>query len=57
MKEKYIKPLTTQHITPINEILREIRKHITKEQYWIFDGKRYGPMTKKNLLKTYLKQA
>lgn len=49
--DQYIKPLLNQHISPINSALREITKYLPEEKkMWQIGDKRYGPMTKKELL-------
>lgn len=41
--DQYIKPLQKQYIEPIKIALKELRKHLPKQKYFLFDGKRYGP--------------
>ena len=52
LKEKYIKPLKQQYLEPINKVLSQLRKHLPKKtlRYWSFDGKIYGPMSRKEVM-------
>lgn len=52
LKQKYIDPLRAQYLKPINDVLTQLRKHLPKKKlrYWRFDGKVYGPMTKKQMM-------
>ena len=54
LKDQYIKPLKDEHLAPINQILKELNKHIPKKNeeqvYFIIDGRKYGPCKRKVFL-------
>jgi len=53
VQDKYIKPLKEKYIKPIDKIMKELKTYLPKQEkpaYMTINGKRYGPLTKKQFV-------
>jgi len=53
VQDKYIKPLKEKYLKPIDKIMKELKTYLPKEEkpaYMTINGKRYGPLTKKQFV-------